>query len=248
MKKPQKIKNRIVLIVLAILVAAFVFLILYFDIFNFQASVSDTASDGATTQANITYQDADGAVQNISSNVVKVKKVKLFPVTMTLQGKSDSKVDLSATLLISRYDSGSKTDQSYGPFEFSYNYKTKKWSSPDWTVSKPIKANGKTPPDLDLDLKYNLTLASPGYLPVIVPDQTLTKISNIKVSLLAGNVNNDNAINRDDYTKWVAEYGKKSSSSSKLTSYDFNNDGVIDYRDFAMVYGSNNYNQKVVNP
>jgi hypothetical protein len=232
MKKRSKIRNWIIFISSVIIVAVFVFLVFHFGLFKFQASEQSPATY-VTSQATMTYQDSSGGAYTESSNLLKIRKVTLFPVTMNFQGKSSALKGEAATVTFTERVAPYSTSD---PILFSYDYATGIWSSPDWT----------TLPSLDVDKAYDLTISSPGYLSREIPNQVLANTSGVTVlPLLAGNLDNNNVINYNDYTTWNDKYGQDAPAGSALAAYDYNGDGVINYKDFAIAFGSSNYNKTV---
>lgn len=231
MKKRSKIRNWIIFISSVIIVAVFVFLVFHFGLFKFQASELNPATY-ITSQATMTYQDSSGGAYTESSNLLNIRKVTLFPVTMNFKGKSSALKGETATVTFTDRVSPYVV---IGSVAFGYDYAAGTWPLPDWT----------TLPALDVDKAYDLTISSPGYLAREIPNQVLADTSGITVlPLLAGNVDNNNIINYDDYAMWNAKYGQEVSADT-LASYDYNGDGVINYKDYTIAFGSN-YNKTVI--
>jgi len=232
MKKKKKIRNKIILIIFVGFVAVAALAIYYFGLFKFQASELNPATY-ITAQADVTYQDTSGAAYSESSNLLKIRKVTLFPVVMNYQGKSAAQKGETASIAFTERVAPYAT---VGSVTFAYDYAAGAWALPDWTAL----------PTLDVDKAYDLTVSSPGYLSREIPNQLLADTSGVTVlPLLAGNADNNVGIDYSDYLKWSLEYGKEASPGSALAPYDYNGDGIINYRDFAIAFGSNNYGKTI---
>ena len=232
MKKRKKIRNKIIIVSSILLLVIFVFLVIYLDLFKFQASPVDNA-EYITAQADVTYQDTSGAAYSESSNLLKIRKVTLFPVGMQFQGRTSYAKGMTASISFT---------ERVAPFgmlgtkEFAYDYGTNKWSAPDWTSLSSINP----------DQPYDLTISSPGYLSREIPNQVLANLASVAAApLLAGNVYLDNTINYSDYTKWNMAYGKDVVREPNYSIYDYNGDNLVNYKDFAIAFGSNNYGKTV---
>lgn len=194
--------------------------------------VSNSASY-ISSQAKINYQDENGGLYSEQSNLSKLQKVSLFGVSMSLQGKADKMAGSKAT--VSFFDTDLTGNQKVGSMDISYDAITGTWQKPDWTTLIM----------LDPEKKYDIQISSQGYLAKRVVDQKLGDVTELVASsLLAGDVNCDGVINWYDFSTWKTQYGKTVFAGS---GYDFNGDGVVNYIDYAIAYGSDNWQKTVGN-
>jgi hypothetical protein len=194
--------------------------------------VSNPASY-VSSQAKVNYQDDEGGIYSEQSNVLRLQKVSLFGVSVSLQGKTDKMADSKAT--VSFFDTDLSGNQNVGSLDISYDSNTGTWPKPDWTTLTV----------LDPEKTYDIQVSSPGYLAKRVVDQRLGDVAELVASsLLAGDVNGDGVINWYDFSDWKVQYGQAVPAGS---AFDFNGDGFVNYFDYAIAYGSDNWQKTVGN-
>ncbi|HOX40982.1 MAG TPA: hypothetical protein PK263_02200 [bacterium] len=98
---------------------------------------------------------------------------------------------------------------------------------------------------------YDIRISIKGYLPKKIRNVRLD--GNVELdsggTVLAGDISRSSVgiINWDDFSAWKQSYGKGITSSDDPDfAKDFNGDGIINYFDFAIAYGSDNW-QKTEN-
>jgi len=93
---------------------------------------------------------------------------------------------------------------------------------------------------IDAETAYDIRISSKGYLSRTLKDVILKSVSaNFSVSnLIAGDVNQDQKINWQDYIDWKKVYGSKTADGST----DFNGDGIVNFLDYAVSFGTRCYN------
>lgn len=211
-----------------------IYLLISSGIFRFQASTANPA-EYITAQAVVSYQNTSGASYTESSDILKIRKVTLFPIVMTFQGRNTPAKGMSASVdFYEREYPFSKLGSS----KFVYDYDSNTWSVPDWTA-----VDGINP-----DQNYDLKISSPGYLSRVVDNQILVDLSSVAPTpLLAGDTTSDGNIKYDDYSLWNGSYGSRIEDSPDKSNYDYNADGVVNYKDFAIAFGSANFGKSVAN-
>ena len=179
------------------------------------------------TKATVTFNDSDGNSYANTSNTASVAKIDLFNLSNTLQGKTNIPAGTTGKLAVVDPVTGSEL----GQVEFLYQENLGK---PDWTEIQGI----------DLSKSYDLALTIPNYLPKRVLSVDLARSVAVDGGLfLAGDINNDGSINWFDYALWQRSYGMRAVGNIN----DYNGDGLVDYLDFAIAYGSSNWNKNIAN-
>ena len=227
-KFEKRTKTQLIIVsCLAIILAA----IFFFGIKSFLKKSANTISNNPnklTTVASLTYGNADGnsATEQAQSTVTIVSPLK---VKAELRGKNIT--DTKAELTVDFIDSASS--QSVEKISTTPNGSNE--FQADWTSKSNI----------DPSKTFDLRISSPGYLSRKLAGISLLDTFEITDSgpLVAGDINQDHKISWDDYFVWKASYGQNTPSNPS----DFNGDGVVNYKDYAVSFGTHCYNATEAN-
>ncbi|MFA6963320.1 MAG: hypothetical protein WC227_01210 [Patescibacteria group bacterium] len=193
-----------------------------------KADTISTDSNQLTAVASLTYQNADGdSMIEQSQSVVTL----VSPLTIKAQFRGKSVANDSPEVFFDFIDSSSSQSvekmsaTSVGSDEFQA----------DWTSKSEID------PAKTLDLR----VSSPGYLSRKFAGISLLEASPTvnSASLIAGDINQDRRIDWQDYFTWKSSYGQNTTSNLS----DFNGDGVVNYKDYAVSFGTHCYNATEAN-
>ena len=184
---------------------------------------TNTVGDSISLTASIAYKDSGGnAITEQGKSVIT--RVKPLVVQTALKGRDTTKS--APTFIFNIIDP--TTSQDTGSISINPNQNSQ--SEVDWTSLASVDPNKVV----------DLRIASPGFLSRRIADISLLSASSVIQSspLIAGDINQDHKINWEDYFAWKANYGQTVSNDPG----DFNGDGTIDYKDYALSFGTRCYN------
>ncbi|MEI6498690.1 MAG: hypothetical protein WCO23_01880 [bacterium] len=206
-----------------------VFLLGLYTFLRKQASITDTFFEKLTTSLTITYKNIQGA--SISEHTTStIKKVSPLKISTSFRGKTivgnNSKLDVDLI--------DSSLDQTIGTFPTVMGENN--MFEGDWTSIaniNPLKT-------------FDLRIHSPGFLSRKMTDISLLSLSSELQAkpLVAGDVNQDQLIDVQDYLNWKSSYGQQNVVNNPK---DFNGDGVINYKDYAISFGTPCYGATEIN-
>lgn len=181
-----------------------------------------------TTTATLTYQDSSG---NLVTNQNQSNITKVLPLKVKAPLRGRDVTNIQSVLIFDFVDNSS--NQSAGEI------------SADSSGSDVYQVNWTSKPSIDPNKNFDLRISSPGYLSRKLPDISLLDIPAVieSSSLVAGDVNQDHKINWQDYIQWKAVYGQSVTDNPN----DFNGDKIVDYKDYAVSFGTRCYNASEAN-
>jgi hypothetical protein len=187
-------------------------------------SANPSAGRYFTNKASVNFQDGSGKMLSFTSNTVTIEETDLVSIKSFLKNRHFYHRPVAGIVEII----DPQTNQYMGKITISLNNEGK--FIPDWT----------TLPNMEKNHRYDIIITFPGYLSKRVRDVILSEDKAIDSGIfLAGDINGDNLIDLTDFNLWKQVQGQK----GELIA-DFNDDGSVDEKDFALSFGSDNFGQK----
>lgn len=219
-------KKNLVIIALAFLLVVLAMAGIYFGLKTFWRKKADiNPLNNISNTASVSYHVGDQTISD-TSNTLTIQKVDLFNLALLLQGRANQNLaGVQASMVVI----DPAANNTLGNVNFTLGQDGS--SQPDWTVINAIINTTKL---------YDLRISIGGYLSKKVRDVNLEEAVSLDGgTFLAGDVDGNGVINWDDYNAWSRDYGKTRVGNNETK--DFNGDGVINYLDFAIAYGSSNW-------
>ncbi|MEI8143574.1 MAG: dockerin type I domain-containing protein [Candidatus Berkelbacteria bacterium] len=182
-----------------------------------------TAPTNITATSTVTYTDTDNNTVSEQTRAT-ISKVTPLKISAPLRGRDTATPTQPLTVSLINAPTNTTVDTLSATSVATSQYQA------DWTNSTKI----------DPTKTFDLRISTPGYLSRKLTGISLLNIPTILTSatLVAGDVNQDHKINYLDYFAWKEVYGQTVAANPS----DFNGDGVVNYKDYAVSFGTHCWN------
>ena len=199
-------------------VAAFIFITkILWDKFK----ASELGPEYITNTAKVSFRDAENQIIEMTSNEVITEKTSLLTIKSFLKDRKYFKGNIAGKMEII----DPQSNEYIGKIPIILN--DKGMFVPDWTNLAKMQKNRK----------YDIIISFPGYLSKRLRDVILSQDNTLDSGIfLSGDINSDGVINVADFELWKNNFGQSGNFVS-----DFNDDGKVDEKDFAISFGSENF-------